>query len=487
MTNEIINPEETPGSSRTNPIISLPDEPPQATRRTSSESTTPTVVDIEHAPVRNDPRQWSSFRKHFSLFLISSAAMIAGLAGSIQNPAVKDMERELPATSQQFSLSLSLFILVQGLVPLLWTAISEVKGRKLVYQVSLAFFAAASVVVALSPNIELVIAFRAIQAAGSSAVIAIGAATLADIFEPAERGTKACADGDLLHCSPARSCTRSHCRWWVDYGTGLEIYFLVPRHSLWVKLASDIIKRRLGDKSPDHSIALSPHKSTPGTIDDLEKAASGAGQDSLASDPPEIKLSLRDVNPLKPIGLVLRRINNLAILFASGARTLSSDYHYDAFIIGVILISYGIGCVFGSLLGGRWSDHKLAQLKEANGGKSYPEMRLKAALPGMVFLPPSIIGFGWMYASTLAYIVDANNGRSATAVATNSAFRGFFAFIATEIAVPMQDNIGDGWLYTVWGLIMAISCALTLSVMWKGEAWRKQAEEREARAITRLD
>jgi hypothetical protein len=44
----------------------------------------------------------------------------------------------------------------------------------------------------------------------------------------------------------------------------------------------------------------------------------------------------------------------------------------------------------------------------------------------------------WVYTSTLAYIVDANQGRSATAVATNSAFRGTLAFIATEIAVPMQ-------------------------------------------------
>lgn len=44
----------------------------------------------------------------------------------------------------------------------------------------------------------------------------------------------------------------------------------------------------------------------------------------------------------------------------------------------------------------------------------------------------------WIYSSTLAYIVDANVGRSSTAVATNSAFRGVFAFVATEIAVPMQ-------------------------------------------------
>jgi hypothetical protein len=43
-----------------------------------------------------------------------------------------------------------------------------------------------------------------------------------------------------------------------------------------------------------------------------------------------------------------------------------------------------------------------------------------------------------MYASILAYIVDANIGRSSSAVASNSAFRGLFALIGTEVAVPMQ-------------------------------------------------
>lgn len=44
----------------------------------------------------------------------------------------------------------------------------------------------------------------------------------------------------------------------------------------------------------------------------------------------------------------------------------------------------------------------------------------------------------WMYSSTLAYIVDTNTGRSSTAVATNSAYRGILAFIAVEIAIPLQ-------------------------------------------------
>ena len=40
------------------------------------------------------------------------------------------MEATLPATPSQFSLSIALFILLQGLMPLFWSAISEVKGRK---------------------------------------------------------------------------------------------------------------------------------------------------------------------------------------------------------------------------------------------------------------------------------------------------------------------------------------------------------------------
>lgn len=47
-----------------------------------------------------------------------------------RSAAVQEMEADLPATSAQFSLSLSIFILIQGLMPLVWSAISEVKGRK---------------------------------------------------------------------------------------------------------------------------------------------------------------------------------------------------------------------------------------------------------------------------------------------------------------------------------------------------------------------
>ena len=58
--------------------------------------------------------------------------------------------------------------------------------------------------------------------------------------------------------------------------------------------------------------------------------------------------------------------------------------------------------------------------------------------------------------------MDSNKGRSSTAVATNSAFRGFFAFVALEIAVPMQVGIGDGRLY--WYCISSVMLTMNFRV-----------------------
>ena len=116
----------------------------------------------------------------------------------------------------------------------------------------------------------------------------------------------------------------------------------------------------------------------------------------------------------------------------------------------------------------------------------------------------------------MAYLVDANNGRSSTAVALNSAFRGTFAFVATEITVPLQvctafwcyeifsytfisrmlwatvcifskkkvsrnvlRKLFVGWLYTIWAGLVLLSGSFTMIVWWKGGQWREAAEAKE--------
>jgi len=162
-----------------------------------------------------------------------------------------------------------------------------------------------------------------------------------------------------------------------------------------------------------------------------------------------------------------------------------------------------MGSIFGSVFGGRYSDHVLAQLKERNGGTGYPEMRLQSTRLALLCLPPSVAAYGWLcdrhihvsavcvalfaagffsvaiYSSTLTYIMDANIGRSSAAAATGSCFRGTFAFVAVEVAVPIQNTIGDGGLYTLWAAVLVVAELLILLVIWKGDKWREEAEQDE--------
>ncbi|KAF8652854.1 hypothetical protein AX16_004129 [Volvariella volvacea WC 439] len=471
-------------------------------------------VDIEHIPVVDDPRKWSSLRKHFTLVLIASASMISGLANSIENPAAQDIISQLNATSSQFSLTLSLFILLHGVLSFFWSSISEIKGRKVVYIISLLLFTIASVVASLSQSIYLLIGCRCFQAIGSSAVINLGAATLADIFEPAERGTKMGIYYVAPQLGPALgpvfggvltfAFTWRASFWFLSFLGGICTFLFVfcfrdsyrRERSL---IYQGIVRKRLLDLRKRQE-----HESKEGKNDvDLH----------------DIRLTFKDAFHIKAQIIVLRRWNNLIILVSSAlqftfgfllsyttSRALSRDYDYGSMHIGLILLSFGFGCVVGSLAGGRWSDRELAQLRRANGGVCYPEMRLRSTWLGALFLPPCIVGLGWacqmklhpavisvllflcgffsiwQYASTLAYFVDANVGRSSSAIAANSFFRGVSAFVATEVGVPLQDKLGNGWLGVIWALAMTFSSLLVFTVYMKGRGWRSVAEEREAQA-----
>ena len=61
----------------------------------------------------------------------------------------------------------------------------------------------------------------------------------------------------------------------------------------------------------------------------------------------------------------------------------------------------------------------------------------------LIFHPSGPCMASAIYASTLAYIVDANVGRSSIAVASNASIRGLAAFVATEAAVPLQVSVSD--------------------------------------------
>lgn len=183
-------------------------------------------------------------------------------------------------------------------------------------------------------------------------------------------------------------------------------------------------------------------------------------------------------------------------------------------------------------------------MKQKNGGKTEPEvsaikgeakpdmsdplmivfsvvqMRIKSTFPAMLFLPPLYIAYAWLvqkevsvagpvvilfflgtavmviYSSTLAFIVDANPGRSSSAVACNSLFRGLLACAASQSAEPILAKVGgNGAFYTGWAVILLIGQLALVLVAIKGKRWRaayavkeehaeaQRRERREARLV----
>ncbi|EIW78232.1 MFS general substrate transporter [Coniophora puteana RWD-64-598 SS2] len=523
----------------------------------ASPSSQPEVnVDIEHVHVEDDPRTWSNTRKNLVLFIISGAAVISGLTGNIQNPANAQIQQQLHASAQDISLSLSMFILIQGSAPLFWTALSEIKGRKLVYLVSITIFIITTAIVAISKTIGMMIGMRVLQAAGSSPFISVGAATLADIYEPHQRGTMMgiyysapllgpalgpIVGGALTQGFGWRAVFWFLCIWGGVIFAAFAFLFKDTFRKERSLTYQNVLKRRIrerqqheqqkarksgsGDVTPATARPSIEHEhaneKTSGTEQGSPKELEAQKVVVSAEAMKEIKPSLADINPFPPYWRVIRRKNNLVIITSSGllfafgysiaytcARTLADSYGYNAMTTGLVLLTFGVGM---TILGGRWSDRALARRKAANGGVSYAEMRLDGTKIVMLFFPPSVIGYAWVcqehvhiaavcvmlflcgffviwiYSSTLSYVVDANVGRSSSAVASNSLFRGVFAFVAAEVAIPLQDAIGDGGLYTLWAGLMLLSQGMTLLVIYKGREWREQSIEAEKARQERKD
>jgi len=327
-------------------------------------------IDIEHVFVEDDPRKWSRFRKNVTLTIISFASMIAGIACNIQNrergikssrgliksnfPCLdvasnQQIQDRLRATPGEISWSISAFILAQGSFPLFWSAISEIKGRKLVYLSSIAIFTAGSIIVATSHSIGLLIGFRVLQAAGSSAVLSIGAATLADIFDPFERGTKVGvyymapmlgpALGPILGGVLTQGFDWRGPFWFLAIFGGFNLcsflflfkdtfrkqrsltYQSAIRRHIWedeMRRAKQASQETVMSTAVGHPHVtekdLETEKTTHVSQEDVESQITPKTLPKAA----EVKISLRDINPIGPLWAILRRTNNLVILFASG-------------------------------------------------------------------------------------------------------------------------------------------------------------------------
>lgn len=75
-----------------------------------------------------------------------------------------------------------------SIFPLWWSSFSETLGRRTIYLTSFTLFVLFNILAAVSKNITMLIVMRVLGGGAAASVQAVGAGTIADVWEVRERG-----------------------------------------------------------------------------------------------------------------------------------------------------------------------------------------------------------------------------------------------------------------------------------------------------------
>lgn len=123
----------------------------------------------------------------WTLFLTAVGSGLVLLEATVVNVALPALERGLDASLAELQWTVNAFTLTLSALILLGGGLGDRFGRRRVYLVGIAVFAAASLLCGLAPSLEWLIAARALQGIGGALVVPGSLALIQDAFHPDDR------------------------------------------------------------------------------------------------------------------------------------------------------------------------------------------------------------------------------------------------------------------------------------------------------------
>lgn len=159
------------------------------------------------APGRESPPPYTVFegtQKHYLTYLLGLLCLVSSLSATIYFPLISLLATRYNTSSQAINLTITLYIVFQGLAPSFWSPLSDHLGRRPVFLSTFGVYTAASIGLAFSDDSYASLALlRALQSIGGSAILSIAYGVVADVSTHAERGSMLgpmLASGNLGPC-----------------------------------------------------------------------------------------------------------------------------------------------------------------------------------------------------------------------------------------------------------------------------------------------
>jgi multidrug resistance protein len=414
-----------------------------------------------------------------------------------------------------------MYMLSMAIFPLWWSSFSETLGRRSIYLTSFTFYTIWNIASAVSSSIGILIVMRILSGGCAASVQAVGAGTIADIWEVRERGRAMGIFylGPLLGplVAPIVGGALSQAWGWRSTQWFQVIYGGILCVTLLFFLPETLPRKIPPPPSIPASEVETKHHIDLSRISTRQSVQVQTRRyvrilSRCIIDPLSVLLYLRFPAVLITVYLASVTFGSLYVLNISIQQTFSgAPYNFTVIILGLLYIPNSLGYVAASIIGGRWADYimhreaRAAGRYDASGRLIFrPEDRMREnAWIAAVLYPGALIWYGWsaekgviwivpmvanfffglgsmiIFAVSTTMLTEFMPKRSSSGVAVNNFVRNIFSCVGGIVAQPLIDVIGNGWLFTGLGIIcLASACVVVWAMRKFGPRWRLSMDEK---------
>ncbi|KAL7823120.1 MFS general substrate transporter [Trichoderma gracile] len=510
---------------------------PEDTTTASSESDKPRLSNELADPEKQQlPAQETTVPPPYSIYTTwqkrilalgaACTAFFSPMSAQIYLPALTQLSEELHVSSTQINLTITTYMIFQGITPMVLGSLADSGGRRPAYIICFVIYIAANIGLALAPNYGAILGLRCLQSAGSSTTVALCMAVVADVITSAERGqyvgytvvpvVLAPAIGPILGGVLAQELGWRSIFWFLVIFAGVTVVLLFM-------FLPETCRHIVGDGS------IYP----PPLYRSGWQMLTSHRNKNRTAPPPENTFKFKPPNILGSLIMLLEKETGLllgssSLVFAgfycisAAMPTLFKDsYGYDEITVGLMYLPLAMGSVLAALIVGpainrnykRYCQKLNIPLDRSRQQdlSNFPieRVRLEVGLPLLCLSGLALIGWGWAmnYAvhvsvpcilscimgmgmigfnnTTNTLLVDIHPGKAGTASAANNFSRCLVGAGATAAIVPLMDAIGVGWSFTMLGAIYIVCCLPLMVIMAKGIKWRAEKKAKQEQKMER--
>ncbi|CZS88827.1 hypothetical protein WAI453_010596 [Rhynchosporium graminicola] len=473
---------------------------------------------------------FGKWKKRYIVTMVTFAAFISPTSANIYFPALNPLQKELKVSTTLINLTLTSYMIFQGLAPTIFGDLADMAGRRPAYILAFIIYLGANIGLALQDSYAALFILRCLQSTGSSGAIALGFGVVADVSTSSERGKYIGLLGAGAMMGPALGPVIGGILtqflgwrsvfWFLVIIAGL---FLVPYALTVPETGRNVVAN--GSVPPQGwnmtILEWCQHRKEDKSLQGLSRSETAEGR-RLAQEELARGRTLRWPNPLKTVRIIMEKDMAVVLIYnsliytafydvvASIPQLFSEIYGYNDLQIGLCYIPFGCGCAFASIINGKLLDGNYKRVarkigftidrKHGDDLRHFPieRARLEIIWPILYFGLACNLCYGWVLEkntnlaaplilqffmglcingsfnilSTL--IVDLYPQSPSTATAANNLVRCFVGAAGTGIINIMIDSMGRGWCFTFIALVcIAASPLLGISMKW-GPIWREE-------------